>query len=545
MKFRNLRRLADFVMLSSGWRRRMIAFGAGAIGVIALPPFDFFPALIVTMVAAVWLLDGTSAYSGQRSGFRVFLRTSWEAAKIGWWFGFGYFLAGLWWLGAAFLVEADQFAWALPLGVLGLPAALAAFPAFGFALARLIWSNSAARIFALAAALGASEWLRSVVMTGFPWNNFGMAFGGNLVLAQFGSVIGLHGLTILSVGLAAAPALIADRVPRRLPIFMAIILFAGLAAFGFVRLSDDEVAFHQQVKLRIMQPNLPQDEKFRPDAMPQVLAKYIELSGRATQQQPDGIAGVTHLIWPESPFPVVIGRDPPSLQRIGDFLAPNTTLITGAVRAESLGEGRGAIFFNAIQAMGPGGVILDTYDKVHLVPFGEYLPFRRLLDAVGLRQFVHVPGGFEAGAGRRLIQAPGFPPAAPLICYEAIFPGAVLLASRTQRAEVLLNVTNDGWFGDTPGPRQHFAQARLRAIEEGLPLVRAANTGVSAIVDPYGRVLESLPVGVEGVIDGSLPLPKPPTFFSAYPTAAPMTLLLISFGLALLFRRGGRTRAAS
>ncbi len=464
------------------------------------------------MVASVWLLDGMTSNIKQL-GVRSAFSAPWEAAKTGWWLGFGYFLAGLWWLGAAFLVEADEFAWALPLGVMGLPAVLAVFTGIGFATSRLIWANNSGRILALAAGLGLSEWLRSVVLTGFPWNNFGMALGGNHVLAQAASVVGLHGLTILAVGLAAAPALLADRSSRRLPVITAAAVFVALAAFGAFRLSGDHPGHDASVRLRIMQPNLPQDEKFRPHAMPQILARYLELSGRTTESRPNGIVDVTHLIWPESPFPVIIARDPYSLQQIGDFLSPQTTLITGAAREETGRAGQGRKFFNSIQVVRPGGVIVDTYDKAHLVPFGEYLPLRRVFDALGLRQFVHVPGGFEPGTSRGFLRAPGFPPAAPLICYEAIFPGEVIPQGASARPSVLLNVTNDGWFGDTPGPRQHFAQARLRAIEEGLPLVRAANTGISAVVDAYGRVLGSLPVGVEGVVDASLPLPAPSDYF--------------------------------
>lgn len=537
--FQGFGSLADYVILSSGWRRSLIAFVAGAVGVLALPPFGVFPLLIVPMTVSVWLLDGVAGYRG-KEGVASSFAASWEASKIGWWLGFGYFLAGLWWLGAAFLVEADEFAWALPLGVMGLPAVLAIFTAIGFAAARLVWSNNGARILALAAGLGLAEWLRSVVLTGFPWNNFGMALGGNHILAQAGSIVGLHGLTILSVGIAAAPALIADRAPRRAPLLLAASCLLVITAFGAFRLAGEAPGVDPAVRLRIMQPNLPQDDKFRPEAMPQVLAKYLELSGRKTAARPAGIADVTHLIWPESPFPVIIARDAHSLQRIGDFLSPQTTLITGAAREETSRGGRERKFFNSIQVVRPGGAVVDTYDKAHLVPFGEYLPFRRAFDALGLRQFVHVPGGFEHGGAGRLLRAPGFPPAAALICYEVIFPGAVIPAGAgSERPSVLLNVTNDGWFGDTPGPRQHFAQARLRAIEEGLPLVRAANTGISAVVDPYGRILESLPVGVEGVLDASLPRPAPATVFSRYRVLAPLSLWVVTLALTLWF---GRTR---
>lgn len=543
MQLYRFSRLADMITLSSGWRRRLIAFAAGAVGVLALPPFGLFPILIIPMTAAVLLIDGSVSKSPHASRSRTLMSAAYEAAKTGWWLGFGYFLAGLWWLGAAFLVEADQFAWALPFGVMGLPAVLALFTALGFAASRLIWSHNASRILALAAGLGASEYLRATILTGFPWNNFGMAFGGNLMLAQVSSVVGLHGLTIICVALAAAPALLADRETRKIPLILATVLFAGIAVFGYVRLAINQTTLDDSIKLRIMQPNVAQDEKFRAEAMPEILSRYLELSSRFTEQQPNGISGVTHIFWPESPFPVILSRDAEALGRIGDFLAPQTTLITGAARVEVSPNGRQARYYNSIQVVRPGGVIVDGYDKTHLVPFGEYLPFRRVFDALGLRQFVHIPGGFEAGATKNLIRAPGFPPAAALICYEAIFSGAILpTGARALGAAVLINVTNDGWFGDTPGPRQHFLQARLRTIEEGLPLIRAANTGISAIVDPYGRILHSLPVGIDGVIDGQLPRPAPATLYSQYPNLAPLALWFLILLSVFILSRGQRSR---
>jgi apolipoprotein N-acyltransferase len=543
LKIKRLSWLNHSVTLSSGWTRRFIAFGIGAAGVLALPPFGAFPFLAVTMTGAVWLIDGAVGRANSGSATRARFSAAWEAAKMGWWVGFGYFLAGLWWLGAAFLVEADQFAWALPIGVMGLPAVLAAFVAIGFGAARLLWSNNASRILALAAGVAFGEWLRSTVLTGFPWNNFGMAFGGNIILAQIASIIGLHGLTTISVGLAATPALLTDRAPRRVILSAAAALLAGIAVYGGLRLKFSATEYHSDVVVRIMQPNLQQDEKFRPEAMDRILSHYLELSARPTSQQPEGKPGFTHLVWPESPFPVLLARDAAALAKIGDFLAPHATLITGAARAEIANDRKSAKYFNSIQVLRPGGVVVDGYDKTHLVPFGEYLPFRWLFDAFGLRQFVHIPGGFEPGSARNLIRPPGFPPAAPLICYEAIFPGEVVPRNgRALGAAVLLNVTNDGWFGDTPGPRQHFAQARLRAIEEGLPLVRAANTGVSAIVDSYGRIIGSLPVGVEGVFDARLPVAAPATFYSFYPKLAPMFVWLIALMGAFWGTRSRRSQ---
>jgi apolipoprotein N-acyltransferase len=541
--------LAHRIILAWGWERRLIAMIAGAIGALAMPPVDFFPALAIPMTVAVWLIDGSQrAGEGTRSSKRAFLLTAREAAAAGWWLGFGYFVAGLWWLGAAFLVEPDRFAWLLPLGVIGLPCLLAFFTAAGFALASLLWSSGAARILALAAGLGFAEWLRGNVLTGFPWNSFGMALGGNLVLAQFSCCVGLYGSTIIAIAIFAAPATLIDtgrtgRSWTTTPSFLAVAALLALAAFGTLRLAAGKVEFVPNVKLRIMQPNLPQDAKFRPENGEAILQHYLDLSDRATSPQTSGIGDVTHLIWPESAFPFILSREPGALAEIGQFLRPGTVLVTGAARTSeplpSEATGRTRVhYFNSVQVIASGGVILASYDKVHLVPFGEYLPMGALLERLGLQNFVHIPGGFDAGIRRELLAVPGLPPVAPLICYEAIFPGEVTPTDGSStRPGVLLNVTNDGWFGMTPGPYQHLAQARLRAIEEGLPLVRAANTGISAIVDPYGRILSQLPLGREDVLDGRLPQGIGPTLFARAPIMSVLAIWLVAIAGSVLLRR--------
>ena len=498
-----IRATADRVILAEGWVRATIALLCGALGALAMPPFGLWPALAVSLSAAVWLIDGSVA--GRR---RRRLGTMGRAALAGWLWGFGYFVAGLWWLGSAFLVEADVFAWLLPFGVLGLPALLGFFPALGFGLAAAFWPPGAARLLVLAVALTASEWLRGHLFTGFPWNSLGMALGQNLQLMQAASVLGLWGLTFLAVLILATPALLGTQEGRSrvAPLVAAIVGLALMAIFGALRLSGGPVAPVAGVKLRIMQPNLAQDAKFQPSNGAAILRHYLELSDRATSPTTTGLADVSLLIWPESAFPFLLHREPNALSRIADLLPPRTTLVTGAARqGEGLpGEGAGR-YFNSIQVVDSDGAITATYDKVHLVPFGEYVP--HVLDAglraIGIRQFVHMPGGFVPGERRASLRIGNLPPAAPTVCYEAIFPDEIAIPG--PRPGWILNVTNDAWFGDTPGPHQHFAQARLRAVEQGLPLVRAANSGISAVIDPFGRILASLPVGQEGVLDSPLP----------------------------------------
>ncbi len=524
--------IAQWVVLVWGWPRRLVALAAGALGALAMAPFGVLPALVVSLTLAVWLLDGVAATRRRDLVMQAF--------GTGWWFGFGYHLAGLWWLGSAFLVEADRFAWALPLGVVGLPAGLAIFHGLGFAAARLAWSRGPARIAAFAAAIALADVVRGHVLTGFPWNAYGMALGQHLPTAQLASLVGLYGLGLIAVAIAAAPASLGAAGPGRWRLPLAgLVVLALVAGYGVWRVPAAPVPTVEGVRLRIMQPNLPQDAKFRPENGPEIMRHYLALSDRATSPAPMGVADATHLIWPESAFPFLLAREPAALAQIAALLPPGVTLVTGAARAlPALPGEAGLRFRNAIHVVTDDGTVAGTYDKVHLVPFGEYLPFGRELAALGLRQFVAIPGGFEPGERPALLPVPGLPPVAALICYEAIFPGAVVPPG-AERPGLLLNVTNDAWFGDTPGPHQHLAQARLRAIEEGLPLVRAANSGISAVIDPYGRTLASLPLNREGVIDSRLPGPLATTIYARYSDVvfAIMALAFSIVGLTGAIRR--------
>jgi apolipoprotein N-acyltransferase len=495
------------IVLAWGWRRAAIAFVAGAVSTLALAPFNAWPVLFLTFPVLVWLVDGAAA--GRLGGVGA-------AAIAGWWFGFGYFLAGLYWVGFAFLVDADKFAWLLPFAVTGLPAGMALYTAFGLALARLLWSRGALRILTLAAALTIAEWLRGHVVSGFPWNAYGYALTGPLVLAQASALVGLWGLTFLAIFIFASPAVLADHpsdTPRRFiaPLASVAILFA-LAGYGWVRLAQHQTSFVPGVRLRIMQPNLTQDERFNYGAKQAVMSRYLALSDRATGPETSGVKDVTHLIWPESAFPFYLAREAVALAQIAALLARRTVLITGAVRAAGLAPSGAVRAYNSVYVIDRDGSFAGTYDKVHLVPFGEYLPFEDFLESLGLISLTKMPGGFLSGDRRRLMTVPGAPAMLPLICYEIVFPDEAV--PRGERPGWLLNLTNDGWFGISTGPYQHFHQARVLAIAEGLPLVRAANTGISAVVDPLGRRIKELPLGTEGVIDSGLPRAIAPTLFA-------------------------------
>jgi apolipoprotein N-acyltransferase len=511
--------LAHWIMAAWGWRRVLVAFLAGAVSTLALAPVNLWPAPFLTFPILIWLVDGSAA--GRAGGALA-------AAGAGWWFGFGYFVVGLYWIGNALLVDVKTFGWLLPFAVVALPAGLALFTAFGTALARLMWRRGGSRVLALAVGLTVAEWLRGHMLTGFPWNAFGYALASPLPLAQGAALVGIWGLTFLAVAVYASPAVLADdradtRRPWVAPALSAALL-AGLAIYGAIRLRATPTSYVDGVRLRIMQPNLQQDEKFNYSQKQQVMSRYLALSDRASGPGSTGIQNVTHLIWPESAFPFFLTRDAEALAQIAALLPAGAVLITGAVRApEGVPDAAITRAYNSIYIIDHDGSILSVYDKVHLVPFGEYLPFQ---------QITKLRGGFIPGDRRHILNVPRAPNVLPLICYEIIFPQAV---ARGERPGWMVNLTNDAWFGASPGPYQHLQQARIRAIEQGLPLVRAANTGISAVVDPVGRILESLPLGTEGVLDAGLPRS---TTLTPYARMGDLpTGLVLAVTVALMMRR--------
>jgi apolipoprotein N-acyltransferase len=524
------------IVLSWGWKRGTIALAAGALSSLGVAPFNAWPVLFLTFPVAVWLVDGAAA--GRLRGVPA-------AAMTGFWFGLGYFVPGLYWIGYAFLVDASTFAWLMPFAVLGLPAYLALFTALGFALARLLWTRDASRVLALAIGLTVAEWLRGHVLTGFPWNTFGYALTEPLALAQTASLIGIWGLTFLTIAIFASPAVLIDgrsrgRAPWIAPV-AALALVLAMGIFGTVRLALHPTRTVANVKLRIMQPNLQQDVKFNYAAKAEVMQKYLTLSDRASGPGSSGVRDASILIWPESAFPFFLTREADAMAEIADLLSRGSTvLITGSVRAPDLPpETRITRAYNSIYVIDHDGSVLSLYDKLHLVPFGEYLPFQNWMEYLGLEQLTKIQGGFIPGTVRHPLQIPNAPRALPLICYEAIFPSAA--ATQEDRPGWIINLTNDGWFGISTGPHQHLQQARVRAIEQGLPLVRAANTGISAVVDPLGRIVAELGLGIEGVLDSALPSAIPPTVYARTGNIPTAILLAAAFLFVVRRRLAKRT----
>ncbi len=460
--------VAGHFILLWGWKRYLVALLAGAIAAFAQAPYDFFAVCLVSFPVLVWLLDGATADPGKR-----FLGRLMPAFWTGFWFGFGYFLCGLWWIADAMFVDLSQYGWALPAPLILLPALMALFYGFATALARLAWSEGIGRIAALAAAFAVAEWLRSFVLSGFPWNAIGYAIMPTPLLMQTDWLIGMTGMNALAVFLFAAPALLGSDRHVKVGLALAVVLAAANVGFGYFRLAGADLSAAPTLDVRLVQPSVDQGEKWSRDRRDAIFQTYLEMSGRPFHppgdKQETADARPQLIVWPETSVPFLFNQRPDGLAALGKLLGKDQVLLAGAVRMEGDDPNDPATrFYNSVVAVNDAGVIYDAGDKTHLVPLGEYVPFASLLSRIGITKLVTLPGEFSAGTDRHPIQvAPGVT-ALPFICYEIIFPGLVL--PHAGDADLIVNVTNDAWYGDTPGPFQHFRQAQVRAVEAGRPL---------------------------------------------------------------------------
>ena len=503
-------RIGDFFRGLAGWWRLFVAFIAGALSALAFPPLGLFLLMLLSFGVLVLLLDGAAASP----------RPVRNAAAIGWAYGFGQFLIGLYWIGYAFTVDAADHAWQIPFVETLLPGGLALFTALACAVAAKFWRGDSARIFVFAVCYAATEWLRGHVLTGLPWNLPAYSWSASLPIMQSASILGAYGLSLLTIlfGASLAELCVKPRIRIALPAIM-LSLFALFWILGALRLSNTIIADVPNVRLRIVQPNIPETEKFGRDFVDRNWRRLILLSVAKRGPEP------THIIWPESAPPFLLDRSPAALDDVTLLTGTRHVLLTGAARMTQNPSGDRE-FYNSLYIFGHGGALEGVYDKFHLVPFGEYMPLESFFHSLGIDKVVNSPGGFSAGAGPRTFAVTGAPKVGPLICYEVIFPGEVVSAVRPGW---LVNVTNDSWFGSGAGPYQHLLIARMRAVEEGLPIVRAAGTGISAIIDPLGRVKAELPLNRMGALDGVLPVAIAPTLYARF---GDVIFLLMLFGCA-------------
>ena len=513
--------------LDKAWAVRGWALLAGLAAGVAHPPFGVLPGL-VGYALMLRLVEAPASRPLRQAFFR------------GWLAGLGYFAVSVWWIVEPFMVDAKTQGWMAPFGLILLASGLALFWGAAALLYRALRQRGFARVLVFAGCLAGAEWLRGHVLTGFPWDLPGESWRAGSAPSQMAALVGVYGLSWITVAIASAPALLFDARDRRhraVALAVALVALVGLYGFGLARVAATPPTPASAPVVRVVQANIDQKQKWRPENLDQIFATYLDLSRRPAAARPDII------VWPEGALPAVVDEllapGLPYAPRLVAALEPGQTLLMGANRAEPSGSGQYR-YFNSMVAFrreATGLKVTGIYDKHRLVPFGEYMPLAELATKVGFRSLVHMPDDFTAGPPSRPLAAEGLPPVQPLICYEALFPGLARegAGSTDLRPAWILNISNDAWFGVTSGPLQHLNLASYRAIEEGLPLVRATPTGVSAVIDAYGRVLPGQQIGLGGfgVLDARLPPALKPTPYVRWGDGSFLMMVLVSMGVAV------------
>jgi apolipoprotein N-acyltransferase len=446
----------------------------GAASGLAMPSFNVWPLLGITVPL-----------------FLIALKRTTQPFWIGWSFGFGYFLVALHWIAFAFFVEAKVDLWMMPFAVGGLCAAAAIYWGLAAWCANKLYHFGTSMWLAYPLALGFAELARGILVTGFPWAVPGLAIDGMGGVAQGASLIGMNGMTFLVLLWATAP-LAWSQGSRK----SSVTILASLPLLWFWgnwRIAQNPTQFVDGVGIRLVQPNISQSDKWRGDNARVIYNQLLELSSGPSN------LNITHIIWPESAVPFLLDESAEGQAELRPVLRSYKTLITGGVRRSN----DKAKYYTSVLVFDGLARKIAQYDKSHLVPGGEYLPLAWLLEPLGFRKVVNVPESFTEGLGPHVTPIPGAGLVSLQICYEAIFPSLSHL--QNPRPDWIINVTNDGWFGDSTGPHQHLAQLRLRAIEQGLPVARAANTGISAVIDPVGRFVEMTKLNATDARDSRLP----------------------------------------
>lgn len=496
------------------WKRRAFLFFAGAIGALAHAPFFLFPTLIIGLTGLIWSLDGARRDPRPaRAGFgRAFV------------FALGYFCAGVFWIAFAFFNRGPVFTPFGPLAVLGAAILLSVFWGLAGALQARFAGRGAIRVLIFAVLVFAAEWMRGHVLTEFPWNLPAYVWAGGGTISQSASVLGAWGLSLITLMAFCAPATLAGVRPaggRHAPVLLAFLVFAMLTAWGAQRLAGAGADLMEGVRVRVVNVTMSQREKWAEGNEDAVRDRYL-----AAMSAP-GLEAVSHVIWPEGALPIYLLEDGAALRLIGRQLADGPMLVTGTPRRDVEETGR-TRYYNSVAAIRfPGGrpQLEHLYDKVLLVPFGEYIPLAPLFRSLGVETLSDMVEGYSRGPGSDVFNFSGAPPAAPLVCYEIVFPR--FAPHGRERPAWIINVSNDAWFGPTAGPAQHFNIARYRALESGLSVVRSASGGYSGVIDPYGRARQIIGVDEEGAHDFAVPAPLPAPLYARLGNSLWVALLFV------------------
>jgi len=498
-------RMGKVMFAGDGWNTRRMMGLALLLGIAAglgQAPWGLWWVTLPALLVLAMLLGAT--------------RDARQANWIGWAAGVGYFGLVLSWIIEPFLVDIARYGWMAPFALVGMAGGMALFWALGFGVARWLGGKKNAPL-VLVASLTVAELLRAYVLTGFPWGMIAYIWTGKAPM-QLAAYVGPHGLNFLTL-LVTSGVYWMTGLPRMRAVVLGGGVWAVFIAAAVILRPGAEAPLDGRPTVRLLQPNATQRLKWDPAMIPVFFQRQLDFS--AAPGAPDLI------VWPETAVPALLERADGAIAAISEA-AGDRPVVFGIQRQE------GRTYRNSLAVIDGAGDVTQVYDKAHLVPFGEYIPGGDVAARFGIRSFAAREGfGFAPGPGPQILDLGPLGSALPLICYEAIFPQDVNAAP--ERPSVLLQITNDGWFGEISGPYQHLAQARFRAVEQGLPMLRAANTGISAVIDGKGRVLDSLPLNEAGYLDAQVPAPLAPTLYSRTGDW-PIILLSILFGGLLLAR---------
>ena len=520
--------LREQVISLEGWPRSSLALLLGSIAALALPPLHIWPILVPSFVGLCWLIEGSSLTKRSQPKTSKVV-SMWLAFSSGWWFGLGYFVAGLYWVSLSFFVDAAKFAWLAPFAVFFLSAGMALYIGFAALATYVSTRQGPHRVLLFSFWWVIFEWIRGWAFSGFPWKLLGSVWTFSEPMIQITAITGVLGLSLITVLAASVPAVLGDKNigrNKRLTIFLTpgiilVLIWIG----GNIRLQYATNKNVNGIYLHLVQPNISQKDKWKGSLKKHHIDKLLRLSEKNKKAVTDRI---THTIWPETATPLYLSSFRKAVKLVSAAAPIGGALITGAPRQATAPSGLRKIW-NSIHVIDSFSVIRDTYDKHHLVPFGEYIPFRNI---IGISNLTGGRIDFSRGVGSKTLNVPGAPPALPLICYEAIFSLQTIKNKKNHpRPGWLLNLTNDAWFGSSSGPYQHFAAAQLRSVEEGLPLIRVANTGLSGVIDSYGKVRIKTKLNEETSVTSGLPIAlSEATWFSKHKNKTIFIILLFIFG---------------
>ena len=507
----------SYLISSKGKKRYFLCFILGTISAYAFAPYFVFPLFPLTIAAFLFVV--------------ITSKNPKQAFWAGWFYGFGHFVFGLYWISNSLLVDPEKFAWMIPFAISLIPAVLAFYVALTSWVTFKFISSNKKRILLFPVIWVVFEILRTYLFTGFPWNLAGYVFAFSDAMMQPAALITIYGLSFLAVLSGSILCCLFSVEGRKvsssgcfIPAVMvyAFISVLFVSGFGYLHISDKYYASQKEgINLRLVQPSIPQQMKWHPDAALQVFLKHIEMTKTDNGFKPDMV------IWPEAATPFTLGADPYARRVISEAIPEGSFLVTGGVRVDGYGA------FNSVEVLNSSDEIVASYDKARLVPFGEFVPFRRFFPIVNKI----TPGDtdFSRGGGASALSVGNITPFSPLVCYEVIFP--FYKPDESTGYSWIVNVTNDAWFGDSSGPHQHLTMARFRAIEQGKPVIRVANNGISAIIDANGRMVKKLDLYERGIIDGNLPAKMDMSIATIYFCATIAIAVFLAILCKIIYRR--------